>query len=48
MYPSYLLSDSYAESDEDDAQNNRPSIDFGDLDDDEEEEEEEFWSEPGT
>ncbi|XP_026789130.3 E3 ubiquitin-protein ligase MARCH7 isoform X1 [Pangasianodon hypophthalmus] len=34
------LENSYAESDEDDAQN-RPSIDFGDLEDDEEEEEEE-------
>ncbi|KAK3557512.1 hypothetical protein QTP70_028337 [Hemibagrus guttatus] len=33
------LESSYAESDEDNAQNNRPSIDFGDLEDEEEEEE---------
>ncbi|KAM9483702.1 E3 ubiquitin-protein ligase MARCHF7 isoform 1-T1 [Clarias gariepinus] len=36
------LENSYTESDEDDAQNSRPSIDFGDLEDDEEEEEELF------
>lgn len=34
-----IVSDSYTESDEDDVQN-RPSIDFGDLEDEEEEEEE--------
>ncbi|KAI5613717.1 E3 ubiquitin-protein ligase MARCH7, partial [Silurus asotus] len=33
------LENSYTESDEDDTQDNRPSIDFGDLEDEEEEEE---------